>query len=110
MEYRNSLDLVLDPHFLARKLLLEDFSRTASELDCSWDKIAPTAQFYINILLAFLTREFRAYNSDVNVFQKTSPKMSQNQVPRVASLFAKSGFLIDFQDFLKIDVEITQCQ
>ena len=36
--------------------------------------------------------------------------MSQNGVPRVASLFAKSGFFIDFQDFLKIDVEITQCQ
>ncbi len=37
-------------------------------------------------------------------------KMSQNQVPRVASLFAKSGFFIDFQDFLKINLEIMQCQ
>ena len=36
--------------------------------------------------------------------------MSQNGVPRVASLFAKSGFSTDFQDFLKIDLEIMQCQ
>ena len=59
---------------------------------------------------AFSKYDFRAYNSDVKIFQKMSPKRSQNVVPRVASLFAKSGFFIDFQDFLKINVEITQCQ
>ena len=33
-----------------------------------------------------------------------SPKRSQNGVPRDGSILAKSGFLSDFQDFLKIDL------
>ena len=46
----------------------------------------------------------------MKLFQKSSPEKVQKRVPRVASLFAKSGFFIDFEDYLKIDVEITQCQ
>ena len=57
-----------------------------------------------------LKPDFHQEQSNATNFEKMSPKMSQNGVPRVASLFAKSGFFIDFLDFLKIDVEITQCQ
>ena len=59
---------------------------------------------------AFSKYDFCAYQFDVKLFQKSSPENVQKRVPRVASLFAKSGFFIDFQDFQKIDVEITQCQ
>ncbi len=64
----------------------------------------------LNFAPNFSKYDFRAYNIEVTFFHFLSPKRSQNGVPRVASLFAKSGFFIDFQDFLKIDVEITQCQ
>ena len=64
----------------------------------------------LDITGAFSKYDFRADQIDVKSFQKKRPEMFQNGVPRVGSLFAKSGFLSDFQDFLKINVEITQCQ
>ena len=88
-------------------------SRTASRTALSnlgSRKIAPSAQIYLNITGAFSKYDFCAYQIDVKLFQKSSPESVPKQDPRVASLFAKSGFLSDFQDFLKIDVEITQCQ
>ena len=54
--------------------------------------------------------DFSAYKIDINLFQKSEPKRVPKPGPGVASLVAKSGFFIDFQDFLKIDLEIMQCQ
>ena len=83
----------------------------ASEVDCSSDKIAPSAQFSVDILLAFLKLDFRALQFDVKIFQKTSPKSTQKRVQANSSLYMGTfEVLSDFQDFLKINLEIMQCQ
>ena len=42
--------------------------------------------------------------------KKRRQKWSENGEPENRSIFANSKFLIDFQDLLKIDLEILQCQ
>ena len=73
--------------------------------DCGSVKITPSAQFLINILLVFITFGIfaPAIVSDVNG--------SQNRVQGSRLMIPCMGtfeFFIDFQDFLKIDLEIIQ--
>ena len=65
-------------------------SRTASEVDCSSDKKAPSAQISVDIVLAFLKLDFRALYVEVNIFEKRRQKGSENGEPENRSVFLNS--------------------
>ena len=64
----------------------------------------PSAQFSIDILLAFLKLDFRALQFDVNNNKNVAEKGPKTGSGLTVPYMGTFEFIIDFQEFLKIDL------
>ena len=78
---------------------------------CRSKKFAPSAQNLPHIQFGSLQPVFSLRTMRCKTFRKKVAKKCPKTGSRpIIPSMGKSGFFIDFQDFLKIDVEIIQCQ